>query len=69
MTTKIFGTSAALLALAEMLFGRAPEAWIVKIPAGDLGIGEGLAPEAECGCAEAVELVRKLISGRGHSGS
>ncbi|MBC7092583.1 MAG: hydrogenase maturation protease [Candidatus Acetothermia bacterium] len=37
-------TPPGLLAWAEHLFGRAPEAWLVTVPARDLAFGEGLSP-------------------------
>ena len=52
---------AALLGLAESLFGRAPEAWLVTIPVTEVGIGEQLSPQAQRGVAEALDEVRKLI--------
>jgi len=35
-------TPHGLVAWAERLFGRAPEAWLVTVPARDLSLGEGL---------------------------
>ena len=52
----------SLLSLAALLFERAPEAWLVEIPASDLGIGEGLSEAAGRCCGEAFELVRELIA-------
>ncbi len=43
-----------LLALAAELFGNAPEAWMLRLPAADFGIGEGLSPTAEAAVREAV---------------
>lgn len=53
---------AALLGLAESLFGRAPEAWLVTIPVTEVGIGEHLSPQAQRGVAEALDQVRKLVT-------
>ena len=47
-----------LLALAAHLFGRAPEAWIVRLPVAELGIGEGLSPATSTAVNEAVRLIR-----------
>jgi len=48
-----------MLALAQILFERAPKAWIIPLPAADLDIGEGLSATAE----DAVEQAVKLITG------
>jgi hydrogenase maturation protease len=37
----------ALLALVEALFGRRPVAWLLTVPAYDLGFGDELTPEAQ----------------------
>jgi hydrogenase maturation protease len=52
---------AALLAVALLLFERAPEAWLVTIPGVDFGIGEGLSPETEESCRIACDKVRELV--------
>lgn len=52
---------AALLGLAESVFGHAPKAWLVSIPVGELGIGEGLSPQAQARMAVALDRVRQLI--------
>ena len=52
----------ALLALAFLLFDRAPRAWLVTIPACDLGLGEGLSDTAAAACAEAVAAVQQLCA-------
>jgi hydrogenase maturation protease len=48
----------ALLALAEVLYGHRPEAWLMTLPAPDLSFGEGLSATAEQGLAEAVGRLR-----------
>jgi hydrogenase maturation protease len=53
---------AALLGLAEAIFGRAPAAWLVSIPVNALDIGECLSPQAERGVAVALEKIRELLS-------
>jgi hydrogenase maturation protease len=50
-----------LLGLSQSLYGRRPRAWLVTIPAAELGMGEGLSPAARAGVAAAVEAVRRLI--------
>jgi hydrogenase maturation protease len=49
---------ATLLALARDVFGQAPAAWWLTIPAGELGIGEELSPLARHGFEVAVEKVK-----------
>jgi hydrogenase maturation protease len=49
-----------LLALARDVFGRAPRAWWLTIPAVNLDFEESLSPETERGFAEAVELIQTL---------
>lgn len=49
---------ARLLALAQYAFGAAPaEAWMITIPAVDLGLGEELSPVARRGVDRALALV------------
>jgi hydrogenase maturation protease len=50
---------ATLLALARDVFGHAPEAWWLTIPAEDLGIGEELSPLAQRGLETAIEAIKK----------
>ena len=49
-----------LLALARDVFGRAPEAWMLTIPAEALGFGEQLSPRAIRGIKKAVRALRSL---------
>ena len=60
--TAELGTHAAdpggMLALARVLFGHAPQAWIILLPAVDLDIGEGLSPAMEDAGQQAVSLIR-----------
>jgi hydrogenase maturation protease len=53
-----------LLALAEAVFGNAPEAWLVTVPAADFGFGTGLSETARAALAAATEQVRQLAAGR-----
>lgn len=48
---------AVLLHLAARVYGHRPEAWVVSIPAFDLGYGEGLSESATSALAEAVERI------------
>ena len=49
-----------LLALARDVFGHAPPAWWLTIPAVKLGFSEELSPEAQCGFVGAVGKIRTL---------
>jgi hydrogenase maturation protease len=49
-----------LLALARDAFGRAPEAWLLTVPAEDLGFGEQLSSAARRGLRKAVRAVQAL---------
>lgn len=52
----------ALLALARSLFGRAPSACWLTIPAENLGFGEELSETARRGLEDAVEKLRDLCT-------
>jgi hydrogenase maturation protease len=47
-----------MLALARDVFGRAPEAWWLTIPAVDLGFCENFSPEVRKGFAEAMQKIQ-----------
>lgn len=49
-----------LLALAHDVFGRAPEAWWLTIPAENLGIGEELSEKAQRGVAKAIQQIQEM---------
>lgn len=49
-----------MLALARDVFGHAPEAWWLTIPAVNLDFSEDLTPEAQRGCDEAVKKIFEL---------
>ncbi len=49
-----------LLGLAAEAFGRAPPAWLVTVPARDLGYGDGFAPETRADVDAAVGVVEGL---------
>jgi len=52
----------ALLLLARALFGRAPRAWLLTLPAPDLGYGEGLSPLAAAGAQAALLKLRRQLT-------
>lgn len=47
-----------MLALARDVFGRAPEAWWLTIPADDLGFREEFSPRVQLGFVEAVKKIQ-----------
>ena len=51
---------ATMLALARDVFGHAPEAWWLTIPATELGIGEELSPSAQRGFEAALRKIKDL---------
>ena len=51
-----------MLALARDVFGHAPEAWWLTIPAIHLGFGVDYSPESEAGFHTAVVEIKKLVS-------
>jgi len=53
---------ATLLALARDVFGRAPEAWLLTIPAENMGIGEELSGFTRRGLESAVAEIKQLAS-------
>lgn len=50
-----------MLALARDVFGHAPQAWWLTIPAIHLGFGTDYSPEAEAGFHTAVDEIKKLV--------
>ena len=53
---------ATLLALARDVFGHAPEAWLLTIPAEDIGIGEELSAFTRRGLDTALAEIKQLAS-------
>lgn len=65
-TTQLMAHAAdprTMLALARDVFGHAPEAWWLTIPAINLGFGTDLSPEAETGFEIAVVEIRRIAAG------
>lgn len=63
-TTQLIAHAAdprTMLALARDVFGHAPRAWWLTIPAVSLEFSEQLTPVAERGCAEAVKKIQSLF--------
>jgi hypothetical protein len=54
-------TPAALLGLAVHLYGRAPTACLIAIPATNFDLGAPLSPQAACALTQALILIRRLI--------
>src|SRR5664279_3375334 len=64
-TSQIMAHSASpatLLALARDVFGHAPEAWLLTIPAENIDIGEELSAFTRRGLETAVEEIKQLAS-------
>jgi hydrogenase maturation protease len=55
---------AELLALALALYGGRPRAWLVTVPAPDLGFGEGLSPAASRGVDDALCYIRRHVASK-----
>jgi len=53
-----------LLALARDVFGQAPEAWLLTIPAENIGIGEELSDFTRRGLETALEEIKRLAKCR-----
>jgi len=51
-----------LLALARDVFGHAPVAWLLTIPAENMAIGEGLSATAQQGLSEAIQRIQQLAT-------
>lgn len=51
-----------MLAISRDVFGHAPRAWWLTIPAHDLGIGETLTPGTIAGMEEALKLLPGLVN-------
>ena len=51
-----------LLALARDVFGHAPQAWCLTIPAHDLTLGEDLSTQAQQALARAVKKITRLLN-------
>ncbi len=54
-----------LLGLTEAVYGRRPAAWLVTVPAADVGHGTGLSPTAKSGVRQALRMVEELIERAG----
>lgn len=51
-----------MLALARDVFGHAPKAWWLTIPAMQMEFGEVLSPKTQRGMADAIERIRQLAN-------
>jgi len=64
-TTQLMAHAAdprTMLALARDVFGHAPKAWWLTIPAVEMGFGEDLSPDAVAGAQTAVNHIREFTS-------
>ncbi len=62
------GDPAALLALALALYGRAPRAWLITLPARQLALGAPLSPSTRRALPVARRRIRRLILRRHRPG-
>lgn len=53
-----------LLALAQVVYGTCPPAWLVTVPAADFRLRDGLSPRAGCGLDVALSRIADLLAGR-----
>jgi hydrogenase maturation protease len=53
-----------LLALAKSLYGRCPPAWLVTIPAHQVGLGQDISVATRQGIATGIETIKKLTTDR-----
>lgn len=51
----------ALLALARLLYDRAPDAYLIEIRGADFGLGEGLSPTALASATLALERIEAVV--------
>ena len=51
-----------VLALAEAVYGNCPMAWLVSVPAADIGVGDGLTEAASLGLADALNRIAELLA-------
>jgi len=57
-----FCDARSLLALSQILYHYAPQAWLITIPAVDFDFGEQFSPLAENGVTQALKILEKLLS-------
>jgi len=57
-----FCDARSLLALSQILYHYAPQAWLITIPAVDFDFGEQFSSLAENGVAHALQIIEKLLS-------
>ena len=56
-----FADPASLVAFTQQQFGHAPRAWVVGVPAYDLGYGEGFSTETQAQMNAAIEAVSRIL--------
>jgi hydrogenase maturation protease len=52
-----------LLALAQALYGRAPQGWLLGLPAVEFGFGEALSAAAQEGLEQGRKMLREKLAG------
>lgn len=56
-----FGDPRTLLALAQVLYGRSPKAWLITIPGQNFDLGETLSPQTACGMTQTLDHIRTQV--------
>jgi hydrogenase maturation protease len=56
-------TPQGLISWAAQLFGTAPEAWLVTVPARDFSLGEGLSPRTRLAAEALLRRLRAYLGG------
>lgn len=56
-----FCDARSLLALSQILYHYAPQAWLITIPAVDFEFGEQFSPLAENGVTQALQIIEQLL--------
>jgi len=56
-----FCDARSLLALSQILYHYAPQAWLITIPAVDFEFGEQLSPLAKSGAIQALQIIETLL--------
>jgi hydrogenase maturation protease len=52
---------AGLVSMSQLLYGRSPEAWLLKVAVADFSLGSPLSPVAKLGKASALKILRAFL--------
>jgi hydrogenase maturation protease len=64
-----FGDPRSLLALAQLLYGAHPRAWLITVPGANFDLGESLSPQTQRGMDQALSYLRSLTAHSLQTGS